>query len=87
MDEEPLALEVAYKVARMELKISIMKEEAKLDPSQFKTKIKEIEGQLDTLQAVKSALTGATGARAHASELFHISTRFKTIASAVGVLR
>jgi len=61
MDEEPLALEVAYKVARMETKLSTMKEEAKLDPSQFKTKIKEIEGQLDTLRAVKSALTGATG--------------------------
>jgi len=61
MDEEPLALEVAYKVARMELKLSSMEEEAKFDPSQFKTKIKEVEGQLDTLRAVKSALTGATG--------------------------
>jgi len=61
MDEEPLALEVAYKVARMEVKLSSMEEEAQFDPSQFKTKIKEIEGQLDTLRAVKSALTGATG--------------------------
>ncbi|MCW4020257.1 MAG: hypothetical protein NWF14_03390 [Candidatus Bathyarchaeota archaeon] len=61
MDEEPLALEIAYKVARLETKLSTMKEEAKLDPSQFKIKITEIEGQLDTLRAVKSALTGATG--------------------------
>jgi len=61
MDEEPLALEVAYKVARMEMKLSSMEEEIKFDTSKFKTKIKKIEGQLDTLRAVKSALTGATG--------------------------
>lgn len=45
----------------MEIKLSTLKVEAKFNPSQFKTKIKEIEGQLDTLRAIKNALTGATG--------------------------
>ncbi|MFC1802610.1 hypothetical protein ACFL0D_01450 [Thermoproteota archaeon] len=47
MYEEPLALEVAYKVARMEIKLSTLKEEVKFDPFHFKMKIKEIEGQLN----------------------------------------
>ncbi len=45
----------------MEIKLSTLKEQDKFDPSLFKTKIKEIEGQLETLRAIKSALTGATG--------------------------
>lgn len=31
------------------------------DPAQFKDKIKEIEGQLERLRAVKITITGATG--------------------------
>ena len=61
VDEYPLALEIAYKVARTELKLSILREEVKLDPSQLKEKIMAIQGQLDTMRAVKSALTGAKG--------------------------
>jgi hypothetical protein len=61
VDDNPLALEIAYKVARAELVLSIMREEARLDPSKLKDKIMEIQGQLDVMMAVKSALTGATG--------------------------
>ena len=61
IDGYPLALEIAYKVARAELVLSILKEEVKLDLSQLKEKIMKIQGQLDTMRAVKSALTGATG--------------------------
>lgn len=61
VDDDPLALEIAYKVARAELVLSIMREEARLDLSKLKDKIMEIQGQLDIMMAVKSALTGATG--------------------------
>lgn len=61
VDEHPLALEIAYKVARAELVLSILREKVKLDPSQLTEKILAIQGQLDTLRSVKSALTGATG--------------------------
>ena len=61
VDGHPLALEIAYKVARAELKLSILREEIKIDPSQLNAKIMEIQGQLDTMRAVKIALTGATG--------------------------
>jgi len=60
-DEDPLALEISYKVARAELVLSILREEVTLDLSHLKAKITEIQGQLDTLRSVKSALTGASG--------------------------
>jgi len=60
IDEEPLALEVAYKMARMIVRLSALKDEVKFDSSQFKAKIKEIEGQLDVFGAVKRNLSGAT---------------------------
>lgn len=60
-DDDPLALEIAYKVARAELVLSIMREEVRFDPSKFKDKVVEIQGQLDTIRAIKSTLTGATG--------------------------
>jgi hypothetical protein len=61
VEEHPLALEIAYKVARAELVLSTLREEVKFDPSKFKDKVMEIQGQLDTIRAVKSTLTGATG--------------------------
>ncbi|MCW4036911.1 MAG: hypothetical protein NWE75_06930 [Candidatus Bathyarchaeota archaeon] len=61
VDDDPLALEIAYKVARAELVLSIMREEVRLDPSKLKDKVMEIQGQLDTIRAIKSTLTGATG--------------------------
>jgi hypothetical protein len=61
VDDHPLALEIAYKVARAELVLSTLREKVKLDPSQVTEKILAIQGQLDTLRSVKSALTGATG--------------------------
>jgi len=60
-DGHPLALEIAYKVARAELVTSLMREEARFDLSQLREKITKIQNQLCALQAVKSALTGATG--------------------------
>jgi len=60
-DDTPLALEIAYKVARAELITSILKEEIKLDFTQLKAKITDIQNRLATVQAIKSALTGATG--------------------------
>ena len=38
-----------------------MREEVRLDPSKLKDKVVEIQGQLDTIRAIKSTLTGATG--------------------------
>jgi len=61
MDEDPLALEKAYKVARAELVLSILREEVTLDLSQLKAKIMEIQGQLETMQSAKITLTGAVG--------------------------
>ena len=61
VDEDPLALEIAYKVARAELVLSILREEVTLDLSRLKAKIMEIQGQLDNMRSVKSALTGASG--------------------------
>jgi len=61
VEEYPLALEIAYKVARAELVLSTLREEVRLDPSKLKDKVVEIQGQLDTIRAVKSTLTGATG--------------------------
>lgn len=61
IDENPLSLEIAYKVARSELVLSVMREEVKLDISQLKEKMMEIQSQLNTMRAVKSALKGATG--------------------------
>jgi len=61
VDDDPLALEIAYKVARAELVLSVMREEVRLDPSKLKDKVMEIQGQLDVMRAVKSALTGAAG--------------------------
>jgi predicted component of type VI protein secretion system len=49
---------LAYKVARAEVVLSSLKEKAKLDPSQLKAKLTSIQGQLETLQAVKSSMTG-----------------------------
>ncbi|MCK4702102.1 hypothetical protein KAT55_01970 [Candidatus Bathyarchaeota archaeon] len=60
MDEDPLALEIAYKVARTELVCSALREEVSFDTSRLKAKINEVEGQLETLRAVKSGLKGAT---------------------------
>jgi len=60
-DEDPLALEIAYKVARAEIILSTLREEVSLDLSKLKGKIIEIQGQLDTMRAIKSALTGAKG--------------------------
>ena len=68
MDEDPFALEIAYKVARAELVFSALREEVRFDPSQFKIKIKEIEGQLDTIRSIKGALTGASGKIDNAKE-------------------
>ncbi|MEM2914060.1 MAG: hypothetical protein QXH91_01470 [Candidatus Bathyarchaeia archaeon] len=61
MDDTPLALEIAYKVARAELVASALKGEIKLDLTQLQAKITEIQNRLATVQAIKSALTGATG--------------------------
>jgi len=61
VDEHPLALEIAYKVARAELVLSTLREEVRLDPLKLKDKVVEIQGQLDTIRAIKSTLTGATG--------------------------
>ena len=60
MDEKPLALEVAYKMARMVVRLNALQKEDTFDPSQFKAKIEEIRGQLDVFGAVKGNLTGAT---------------------------
>jgi len=38
-----------------------LREDVTLDPSHLKAKIIEIQGQLDTMQSVKGALTGASG--------------------------
>ena len=43
-DDDPLALEIAYKVARAELVLFIMREEVRFDPSKFKDKVVEIQG-------------------------------------------
>jgi len=61
VEEHPLALEIAYKVARAELILSTLREDAGFDSSKLKDKVMEIQGQLDTIRAVKSTLTGATG--------------------------
>ena len=60
VDEEPLPLEIAYKVARAELVLSTLREKVKLDPSQLKAKVTDIQGQLETVQAVKRSMSGAT---------------------------
>jgi len=60
-DDYPLALEIAYKMARTELILSLRRDEAKLDPSQLKEKVVRIQGQLDMMRAVKSSLKGAKG--------------------------
>ena len=60
-EEETLPLEIAYKVARAEILLSCMRKEAKFDPSYLKAKVDEIQGQLDTVRAVKRSLTGAEG--------------------------
>jgi len=60
-DDDPLALEIAYKVARAELVLSTMREEVRFDPLKLKDKVMEIQGQLDTIRAIKRTLTGATG--------------------------
>ena len=59
-EEDLLPLEIAYKVARAELVLTTLSEKVKLDPSQLKAKVTEIKGQLETLQAVKRSMTGAT---------------------------
>ena len=59
-EEDPLTLEIAYNVARAELVCSALREDVSLDTSSLKAKIKDVEGQLQTLRAVKSALTRAT---------------------------
>ena len=60
IDEDTLPLEIAYKVARAELVLYSLREKVKLDPSQLKAKVTGIQGQLETLQAVKMSMTGAT---------------------------
>ena len=59
-EEDTLPLEIAYKVARAELVLTSLREKVKLDPSQLKAKVTEIRGQLETVQAVKRSMTGAT---------------------------
>ena len=68
VNEPMLALEIAYKVARAELVTSILTKEAKVDLSQLRAKIMEIENQLSRIRAVKTALTGATGRIDHAKD-------------------
>jgi len=58
-DEYPLALEIAYKVARGELIFSLHKKELEIDPSRIIEKIDEIESQLGYMRSIKSSLTGA----------------------------
>jgi len=58
-DGDPLALEMAYKIARSELVASLLREEVKLDLSQLKAKIGEIERQLDTVKTIKTNMKGA----------------------------
>jgi hypothetical protein len=58
-DDQSLALEMAYKIARSELVASSLREEVKLDLSQLKAKIGEIERQLDTVKTLKTNLKGA----------------------------
>ena len=60
-DDYPLALEVAYKVARAELVLSTIRETATMDISQLKGKVIEILGHLETIKAIKRALSGAKG--------------------------
>jgi len=50
---------MAYKIARSEIEASSMREETKLDPSQLKARILEIERELDAMKAIKTALKGA----------------------------
>jgi len=58
-DGDPLALEMAYKIARSELVASLLREEVKLDLSQLKAKIGEIERQLDAVKTIKTNMKGA----------------------------
>lgn len=58
-DGDPLALEMAYKIARSELVASSLREEVKLDLSQLKTKIGEIERQLDAVKTIKTNMKSA----------------------------
>jgi len=60
-DDYPLALEIAYKMARTELILYLRKEKVKLDPSQLKEKVTRIQSQLETMGAVKRSLKGAKG--------------------------
>ncbi len=60
-DDYPLALEIAYKMARTELILYLRKEKVKLDPSQLKEKVIRIQSQLETMGAVKRSLKGAKG--------------------------
>jgi phage shock protein A len=50
---------MAYKIARSELVASSLREEVKLDLSQLKAKIGEIERQLDTVKTIKTNMKGA----------------------------
>ena len=58
-DGDPLALEMAYKIARSELVASSLREEVELDLSQLKAKIGEIERQLDAVKTIKTNMKGA----------------------------
>jgi len=87
VDEDPLALEIAYKVARTELVLSILREEVTLDLSQLKAKIMEIQGQLDTMRSVKSALTGASGKIDDAKEILkEMETSIREILSEILIM-
>lgn len=61
VDTDPLPLEVAYKFARTELIMDSKRDEIQIDASQIEDKITKIQGQLDTMGAVKTALKGASG--------------------------
>lgn len=60
-EEYPLALEIAYKIARSELVAMTSRGKAEVDLSILKEKTVEIENQSESLNAARIALKAATG--------------------------
>lgn len=61
IDSDPLPLEIAYKMARAEIILESLREDVQFDPTKIKDSIAEIQGQLDAMGAVYTALKGAKG--------------------------
>lgn len=54
-----LPLEIAYKVARSEIVALTRAEGGEIDVKQLEAKVADIQGQLDNLRAIKTAMRGA----------------------------